>query len=86
MTMGYSKKKTMLIFEQQYEYFFTGYANLIERVPPYVGRTDTFLGNFVEYQSAFIQGNYYDQGKAVFEFGAIIIDYYDLVEPYGLKK
>ena len=76
----------MLIFEKQYEYFFTGPYNQIERIPPYVGRTDTFLGYFVAYESAVINGNYFDQGKAVFEFGAIIIDYYDLVERYGIKN
>ena len=73
----------MLIFEPQNEYIFTGSANLIERTPEYRDRTDVFLGYFIEYQSVVNHGDYYDQGKAVFEFGIISLGYYDYVVIYA---
>lgn len=73
----------MLIFETQYEYIFTGPANLIERTPEYIGRTDQFLGNFITYKSVVYHGDVYDDGKAEFEFGTISLGYYDQVEIYA---
>jgi len=72
----------MLIFDPKNEYIFTGPANLIERTPEFFGRTDTFLGNFIEYKSVVLHGDYFDQGKAAFEFGTICLGYYEMVEVY----
>lgn len=72
----------MLIFDPINEYIFTGPANVIERTPEFVGRTDTFLGNFIEYKSVVYHGDVYDDGKAVFEFGTISLGHYDLVQIY----
>jgi len=76
-------QENMLIFDPKYEYIFTGSANLIERTPEYIGRTDQFLGYFIKYQSVVNHGEIYDQGKAVFEFGIINIGNYDMVEIYA---
>ena len=72
----------MLIFDPTNEYIFTGPANLIERTPEYIGRTDQFLGRFITYQSVMYHGDVYDDGKAVFELGTISLGYYDQVQIY----
>jgi len=72
----------MLIFDPQYEYIFTGPANVIERTPEYEGRMDHFLGHFIEYRSVVNHGDIYDQGKAVFQFGIVNLGHYDFVQIY----
>jgi hypothetical protein len=70
----------MLTFEIQHEYIFTGSANLIERTTEYIGRTDTFLGKFIEHKTVFYHGDIYYDGKAAFEFGTINSGHYDFVQ------
>ena len=69
----------MLNFDTKTEYIFTSFANLIERTPEYIGRTDRFLGHFIRYQTVMYHGDIYYDGKAVFQFGTVSLGHFDHV-------
>jgi len=66
-------------FDTKTEYIFNGPVNVIERTPEYIGRTDTFLGYFIRYQTVMYHGDIYNDGKAVFQFGTVNLGHFDRI-------
>ena len=60
-------------------YLFTGSLNSIERKQEFNVKKE-MLGRFISYFNIAFQNEYYENGKAEFEYGVIDFPYYHLIK------
>jgi len=66
-------------FSVEKDYCFTGPLSYIERKQE-IHSDKSMLGKFIRCFNIANHGEYYENGKAEFEYGFIFFDYYDLVK------
>jgi len=66
------------------DYSFTGSLGYINRKQE-IHSDKAMLGKFIRYFNIANHGEYYENGKAEFEYGFIDFPYYDLVKEIKLK-
>jgi len=72
----------MTEFTTENVYFFTGSTDLIERKKEVVVdiQNQPLLGKFIKYIDVAYHGEFYEKGKAEFEFGTVNFPYFNKIE------
>ena len=70
----------MTDFTTDKTYIFTASFHLIDRKKDVKSERNELLGKFIRYYNVAYQNEFYEKGKAEFEFGTINFPYYDSVK------
>jgi len=70
----------MTEFSKEKQYIFTGSISIIERKMETDNNKENELGYFIKFIDVYNHGDFYEKGKAEFEYGFVNFPYYDKVE------